>query len=326
MTQDDRMETITDPAAIRATDEPDERGETTASLEREHLAAQRDRDIEAGVDPVEAIAEYEEATRSPRAAGGFVSGPQPVLIGEKDGPWLSLADHVELARGKTPEWMLDRGLEEAIDAAYADGSIFSPANRDPADVHSDDVMLSAVGCSEPHLGLPCCTTPAPVGAAVALGLDALHETICDKFTGMAEVRQAADLLVAEVRSLRANWRMVTTALGYGDGITEPQIEHRDFVAECERQFAEASEWRESQRWRDECHEAGHPDDEDCYEHDPVLALVALRAKVAAAEALADQWADRKRSDGMSGNAWIGITLAGVAADLRAALATTGEGQ
>jgi len=53
---------------------------------------------------------------------------------------------------------------------------------------------------------------------------------------------------------------------------------------------------------------------------------ALRAKVAAAEALADQWADRKRSDGMSGNAWIGITLAGVAADLRAALATTGEGK
>ena len=54
--------------------------------------------------------------------------------------------------------------------------------------------------------------------------------------------------------------------------------------------------------------------------------VTLRAKVAAVESLADQWADRKRSDGMSGNAWIGITLAGVAADLRAALATTGEGQ
>ena len=45
------------------------------------------------------------------------------------------------------------------------------------------------------------TTPAPVGAAVALDLDALHETICDKFTGMAEVRQSADLLVAEVRRL-----------------------------------------------------------------------------------------------------------------------------
>ena len=198
------------------------------------------------------------------------------------------------------------------------------------DDHMETITDPAVirACDEPDErgDFPCCTTPAPVGAAVTLDLDALHETICDKFTGMAEVRQAADLLVAEVRSLRANWRMVTTALGYGDGITEPQIEHRDFVAECERQFAEASEWRESQRWRDECHEAGHPDDEDCYEHDPVLALVALRAKVAAAEALADQWADRKRSDGMSGNAWIGITLSGVAADLRAALATTGEGQ
>ena len=84
--------------------------------------------------------------------------------------------------------------------------------------------------------------------AVALDLDAIHETICDNFTGMAEVQQAADLLVAEVQSLRANWRMVTTALGYGDGITEPQIEHRDFVAECERQFAEASECGKRDAW------------------------------------------------------------------------------
>ena len=55
-------------------------------------------------------------------------------------------------------------------------------------------------------------------------------------------------------------------------------------------------------------------------------VVTLRARLAAVEALADQWADRKRSDGMSGNAWIGLTLSGVAADLRAALATTGEAQ
>jgi hypothetical protein len=191
---------------------------------------------------------------------------------------------------------------------------------------TDPEQIRATDEPDERGDFPCCTTPAPASGA-GLDLDAMHETICDNFTGMAEVRQAADALIAEVRSLRANWRMVTTALGYGDGITEPQIEHRDFVAECERQFAEASEWRESQRWRDECHEAGHPDDEDCYEHDPVLALVALRARLAAVEALADQWADRKRSDGMSGNAWIGITLAGVAADLRAALAvTTGEGQ
>ncbi|HQW88941.1 MAG TPA: hypothetical protein PK478_03770 [Nitrospira sp.] len=39
---------------------------------------------------------------------------------------------------------LPPGLDEAIEAMYADGSIFSEANRDPADVHSDDAMLSAV--------------------------------------------------------------------------------------------------------------------------------------------------------------------------------------
>jgi len=177
--------------------------------------------------------------------------------------------------------------------------------------------------------------PAPGATVAALNLDAMHETICDKFTGMAEVQQAADALVAEVRSLRANWRMVTTALGYGDGITEPQIEHRDFVAECERQFAEASEWRESQRWRDECHEAGHPDDEDCYEHDPVLALVALRAKVAAVEARVVEWEalrDRLRAQtparktGSSGlHRREANTLDVVAEQIRAAL-STGEGK
>lgn len=63
------------------------------------------------------------------AAGGFVNGPNPVLVGEKDGPFIP---------------MLPPGLEEAIEAGVADGSIFSESSRDPADVHSDDVMLSAV--------------------------------------------------------------------------------------------------------------------------------------------------------------------------------------
>lgn len=71
----------------------------------------------------------EEPTRSPSAAGGFVSGPQPVLVGEKDGPFLSLADHLELARGKTPQAWVNATAETPID---------------PADVHSDDAMLSAV--------------------------------------------------------------------------------------------------------------------------------------------------------------------------------------
>ena len=264
MTQDDRMETITDPAVIRACDEPDERGE----------------------------------------------------------------------RGDFP-CCTDRTHKESLGGDSESGT-YNRSNRPPAGPCTDER-----------------TTPAPSsGAGPDLG--ALHETICDKFTGMAEVRQAADLLVAEVRSLRANWRMVTTALGYGDGITEPQIEHRDFVAECERQFAEASEWRESQRWRDECHDAGHPDDEDCYEHDPALVLLTLRAKVAAlqvavshsAESCADGPCEFHETVARAESAeakvaaveavedsWSRRTLPWPAwphvhhwlRDLRAALATTGEG-
>ncbi len=63
------------------------------------------------------------------AAGGFVNGPRPVLVGEKDGPWLSLADHLELARGKTPQAEIEATADTPID---------------PADIHSDDAMLSAV--------------------------------------------------------------------------------------------------------------------------------------------------------------------------------------
>ena len=202
-------------------------------------------------------------------------------------------------------------------------------------------------------------TPAPVGAAVALDLDAIEAAaLADDgwwsvpvLALVAEVRrltaeaatqrewfEAADAAAerrldqsiawmeraeaaeAEVVTLRANWRHVTKSLGYGDGVTEPQIGHVEFVAECERQFSEASEWRESQRWRDECHDAGHPDDEDCYEHDPALVLLTLRAKVAAVEALVNNgqtvgWIER---DGDV--AWV------AANQIRAALATTGEGQ
>ena len=72
---------------------------------------------------------HSDATRSLRAAGGFVSGPQPVLVGEKDGLWFLLVDHLELARGKTPQAEIEATADTPID---------------PADIHSDDAMLSAV--------------------------------------------------------------------------------------------------------------------------------------------------------------------------------------
>ena len=73
-------------------------------------------------------------------------------------------------------------------------------------------MLHGLGDCTPErhcgcLDIPAMTAPEPTRPtdehtdAVAPNLDALHETICDKFTGMAEVRQSADLLVAEVRRL-----------------------------------------------------------------------------------------------------------------------------
>ncbi len=136
------------------------------------------------------------------------------------------------------------------------------------------------------------TTPAPVGAAVALDLDAIEARVNAATPGPWWVEQVGD---------------------FGD---------KSAVIECVR-------WR---GYLNTLHLVEDTPTAEFIAHarEDVPALVAevrsLRAKVAAVEALADQWADRKRSDGMSGNAWIGITLAGVAADLRAALATTGEGE
>lgn len=120
------------------------------------------------------------------------------------------------------------------------GQVGSGYARMTSDAHietiTDPAAIRATDEPDERGDFPCCTTPAPVGAAVALDLDAahvrtdpactfhdgatpkasrgkscpacmrldldaLHETICDNFTGRAEVRQAADLLVAEVRRL-----------------------------------------------------------------------------------------------------------------------------
>ena len=206
------------------------------------------------------------------------------------------------------------------------------------------------------------TTPAPSsGAGPDLG--ALHETICDKFTGMAEVQQAADLLVAEVRRLvkYRDWWKASSLANAEDVRRLAAICHdwrdRSEAAEAEvRRLTEdldAAGGRFATNAMAQAKAAGvlvdHPGagvsggtvlqgDAEITRLRSVLVeeiaraeaaeaeVVTLRARLAAVEALADQWADRKRSDGMSGNAWIGLTLSGVAADLRAALATAGEGQ
>ncbi len=191
-----------------------------------------------------------------------------------------------------------------------------------------------------------CATPAPVGAAVALDLDAaepeppnaveVDESGCSCKTGPYRGFQRDPIDPACPKH--------GEPLRHGDG--DVRVFHPDGSTSIIREPSEAEHLESlacavasvtpcscsAQRARAEAAEAevGTLRDTLARRTDSHTQLVreneTLRAKVAAAEALADQWADRKRSDGMSGNAWIGITLAGVAADLRAALATTGEGQ
>lgn len=89
---------------------------------------------------------------------------------------------------------------------------------------------------------------------------------------------------AERDRLRADYRRLTSTLGYGDGINEPQADVGTLIRELERTASEASEWRDSQLWRNDCYDAGHPDDEDCWEHDPTLRLDAAIKRAEAAEA------------------------------------------
>lgn len=138
------------------------------------------------------------------------------------------------------------------------------------------------------------TTPAPVGAAVELDLDAARAML-----------NAANTIKATGGAVEIGGVRIEPCDEYGSTVT---------TARAESAEAEVGTLRDTLARRTDSHTQLVRENE------------TLRAKVAAVEALADQWADRKRSDGMSGNAWIGITLAGVAADLRAALATTGEGQ
>lgn len=197
---DDRMETITDRALIRDSDEPDERGDFPCCADRAHKESLGG-DSESGT--------YNRSNRPP-------AGPRP----NADDPWALLPDdHPERAKqcgGCGTKW---------VDAETA---------RACERQHGDDI-----------------TTPAPVGAAVALDLDALHEAICDNFTGMAEVRQAADLLVAEVRRLRQD------------------------IDEC---------------WVPLYHDTKHERDQATARAESAEAeVVTLRAKVAAVEALTVDW-------------------------------------
>jgi hypothetical protein len=92
-------------------------------------------------------------------------------------------------------------------------------------------------------------------------------------------------LAQRAEAAEALHRDLVSRLGFGNNITEPMADNDTVVTWVEALDADASEWRESQRWRDECYAAGHPDDEDCYEHDPARRLEAAAAAVERVRAL-----------------------------------------
>lgn len=71
-------------------------------------------------------------------------------------------------------------------------------------------------------------------------------------------------------------RDLTRRLGFGDNITEPMADNDTIVAWFQERGREADEWRESQRWRDDCALAGHDPLNDCPSCDPMLRLTAER--------------------------------------------------
>ena len=152
---------------------------------------------------------------------------------------------------------------------------------------TDPAAIRATDEPDERGDFPCCTTPAPVSGA-GLDLDAVEAEFLRQCGGCD-----AGLMVGCTCSQR-DFRPTMLAL-------VAEVRRLTRLGQCDLDLLMRAEAAEAE-------------------------VVTLRARLAAVEALADQWADRKRSDGMSGNAWIGLTLSGVAADLRAALATTGEGQ
>ena len=198
------METITDPAVIRACDEPDERGDFPCCADRAH--------------------------------------------------------------------------KESLGGDSESGT-YNRSNRPPAGPCADER-----------------TAPAPSSGA-GLDLDALHETICDKFTGMAEVRQAADLLVAEVRRLTAEAATQREWFEAADAAAERRLDQsiawmeraeaaeaevvtlRARLAEGRRIVGMLAETVESEceNERDICHEHDRTSDGSC-----ALLADLLRARAALA--------------------------------------------
>lgn len=86
----------------------------------------------------------------------------------------------------------------------------------------------------------------------------------------------------------ARLRELTSRLGFGDDITEPMADNDTIVKWFEQQGRDADEWIESQRWRGDCDEKGHPQDDDCLICDP-LEKAKRAARAEALRQAATDW-------------------------------------
>jgi len=121
----------------------------------------------------------------------------------------------------------------------------------------------------------CCPGNLHYEIGDGLGLVAADsQDIADADLIVAAVNALPDLLARarERDELRASHDDLTGRLGFGPGFQEPKADNDTIIAFYEQESRDASEWRESQQWRGECALNGHRDDEDCYEHDPMLIL------------------------------------------------------
>ena len=150
---------------------------------------------------------------------------------------------------------------------------------------------------------PCCAAPAPVGAAVALDLDAICRRVLDGDMPYTVMTEDAPALVAEVRRKS---QLAADNHYRAEAAEAEVVTLRAKVAALQVAVS---------------HSAESCADGPCEFHETVARAESAEAKVAAVEAVEDSWSRRT----LPWPAWPHVHH--WLRDLRAALAgTTGEGQ
>ena len=227
MTQDDRMETITDPAAIRATDEPD-------PFRRNPVAQTGPDDpwrftrFVAGDFPCCTDRAHKESLGGDSESGTYNRSNQPPAESrpDADNPWALLPDD----HPKRPKQCGGCGTK------WVDAETARACERR----HGDDIA----------------TTPAPVGAAVELDLDAARAML-----------NAANTIKATGGAVEIGGVRIEPCDEYGSTVT---------TARAESAEAEVGTLRDTLARRTDSHTQLVRENE------------TLRAKVAAVQALAEK--------------------------------------